>query len=231
MIRACLPTHCLGHPARIEEIFSICANHCIEVVEDAAEALGSWDKSEHVGIRTRASALSFNGNKIITTGGGGIVLLREEEDAKRVKHLSTQAKVAHSWEFNHDKIGFNYRMPNLNAALGLGQMDSLASFLQKKRSLFLIYREWFLKKGVPLFEERKETKANYWLNSVLLPSRAHRDTFLEKTNQNGVMTRPLWQPMHVLPMYSGCARTRLDVAESIAGQLVTLPSSPLPSRL
>jgi len=226
VIRACLPVHCLGHPARTEQIQKLCRARSIEVVEDAAAALGSFERGRHVGTSARASAISFNGNKIITTGGGGMVVLGDPDDAKYLRHLSTQAKLPHAWEFEHDTIGFNYRMPNLNAALGLGQFQSLPIIISKKYSLFLKYRDWFGNEGVEMVEGRVGTRPNYWLNAIVLPSKESRDHFLEQTNRCGVATRPLWKPMSSLKMFKDCIRTNLQVSEDLYERIVTLPSSP-----
>jgi aminotransferase in exopolysaccharide biosynthesis len=226
IIRACLPVHNLGHPARVGQIASLCARYNIPLVEDAAESLGSCTDGLHTGRIGFVGTLSFNGNKIITTGGGGALITDDESLACRAKHITTTAKQSHPWLFNHDKIGFNYRLPNLNAALGCAQMAQLDVFIAAKRRLALLYRDWFRDwPQVTFFTEPAGARSNYWLNAILLQDRAERDDFLGHTNNVGVMTRPMWTPMHTLPMYRNCQRVGLGNAESIEDRLVNIPSS------
>lgn len=225
-IRACLPVHNLGHPARVEEIATICQKYNIAVIEDAAESLGSFQRARHTGLVGAIGTLSFNGNKIITTGGGGALITDNLELAEKIRHITTTAKKPHPWLFQHDQIGFNYRLPNLNAALGIAQLTRLDDFLAKKRRLTQVYREWFANQpAVDFFLEPEGARSNYWLNAVALTDRHERDRFLEVTNEAGVMTRPMWTPMHTLPMYSKCQRTSLANAEQIASTFVNVPSS------
>jgi len=226
IIRACVPVHNLGHPARAGKIVKVCERYNIAVIEDAAESLGSLADQQHTGRVGLMGVLSFNGNKIITTGGGGALITDNAVLAKRLKHLTTTAKTPHPWLFQHDEVGFNYRLPNLNAALGLAQMAQLATFVVKKRNLAKYYSEWLDEwLQVRFFTEPADARSNYWLNAILLPDRAARDEFLGRTNDCGIMTRPMWTPMHTLPMYQSCQRSNLDNAELIENTLVNIPSS------
>ena len=226
IIRACVPVHNLGHPARAGKIVKVCERYNIPVIEDAAESLGSLADQQHTGRVGLMGVLSFNGNKIITTGGGGALITDNAVLAKRLKHLTTTAKTPHPWLFQHDEVGFNYRLPNLNAALGLAQMAQLAGFVAKKRNLAKYYSKWFDEwLQDRFFTEPAQARSNYWLNAILLPDRAARDEFLGRTNDCGIMTRPMWTPMHTLPMYQSCQRTNLDNAELIENTLVNIPSS------
>ncbi len=222
---ACVPMHVFGHPVKLEEIMDICASWGIPVIEDAAESLGSKIGDRHTGTIAPIGVLSFNGNKIITTGGGGALLFKNEQLAQRAKHLSTTAKVPHKWEFFHDEVGFNYRLPNLNAALGCAQMKRLPLFIDTKRKIALQYQELFSSyPDVKFFTERKGTTANYWLNAVLVPDRKSRDLWLEKLNAAGVMSRPVWDLMPELPMYRHCPQDELKVARMLADRLINIPS-------
>ena len=226
VIRACVPVHNLGHPARVGEIAKVCARYNIAVIEDAAASLGSLSGAQHTGRVGLMGVLSFNGNKIITTGGGGALITDDAVLAERLKHLTTTAKQPHPWLFQHDEVGFNYRLPNLNAALGLAQMAQLDDFVAKKRSLAAHYANWFGQwPQVTFFSERAGVRSNYWLNAFLLLDRQARDEFLGRTNECGIMTRPMWTPMHTLPMYQNCQRFNLDNAELIENTLVNIPSS------
>ena len=226
IIRACVPVHNLGHPARAGKIVKVCERYNIAVIEDAAESLGSLAGQQHTGRVGLMGVLSFNGNKIITTGGGGALITDNAVLAKRLKHLTTTAKTPHPWLFQHDEVGFNYRLPNLNAALGLAQMAQLAAFVAKKRNLAKYYSEWLDEwLQVRFFTEPAQARSNYWLNAILFPDRAARDEFLGRTNDCGIMTRPMWTPMHTLPMYQSCQRSNLDNAELIENTLVNIPSS------
>ena len=224
-LAACLPMHSFGHPCRIAEIVALCGEYGIPVVEDAAESLGSWAGDRHTGTFGRLGVLSFNGNKIITTGGGGMILTDDEDLARRAKHLTTTAKVPHPWEFVHDAVGYNYRMPNLNAALGCAQMERLPQMLAVKREVAGRYAAFCERHGWAFVVEPPGTRSNYWLNAVLLDSREERDAVLEYTNRQGVMTRPAWRPMHRLDMFRGCQQDGLANAEWLEERLVNLPSS------
>ena len=226
VIRACVPVHNLGHSAKIEEIAVICAKYKIPVIEDAAESLGSRRNNVHTGRRGLVGTLSFNGNKIITTGGGGALITDDEELAQRARHISTTAKLSHPWLFKHDEVGFNYRLPNLNAALGCAQLKQLDRFVSEKRQLAAHYDKWFEDwPQARFFSESPNSRSNYWLNAILLDDCVARDEFLDRTNGVGVMTRPMWTPMHTLPMYKSCQRTDLTNAEWIEERLVNIPSS------
>lgn len=228
-IRAVVPMHTFGHPVDLDPLEQICDEYGIALVEDAAEALGSLYKGRHVGNHGVLSALSFNGNKIITTGGGGAILTNDVSLADRAKHLTTTAKLPHRWEFFHDCVGYNYRMPNINAALGCAQLEQLDGFLAKKRAIAECYRVAFENiAGVRWFQEPQVACSNYWLNVILLDeSTAHmRDTLLTATNDAKIMTRPAWIPMHLLPMYDFCPKMDLSETEKMGSHLINLPSSP-----
>ena len=224
-ISACVPMHTFGHPCKIDEIVKICDQYNIPVIEDAAESLGSLYKGRHTGTFGKIGILSFNGNKIITTGGGGMLLFNDTELAKRAKHLTTQAKIPHPWEFSHDETGYNYRMPNVNAALGLAQLEQLPSFIEIKRHLAEAYKNFFQKLNLTFMSEPSDSRSNYWLNCILMQSRKERDEFLEYSNQNGIMTRPAWQLMNTLPMFLNSQSGELKNACLISERLVNLPSS------
>jgi perosamine synthetase len=229
-ISAVVPMHTFGHPARIGRIAEICDRYGIPLVEDAAESLGSYYKEKHTGTFGRIGILSFNGNKILTTGGGGMLLFREKELAAKAKHLTTQAKVPHPWEFVHDEVGYNYRMPNLNAALGLAQLEQLPGFLASKRRIAEEYTRFFAGSDIEFIQEPENARSNYWLNCILLRDRADRDAFLNHTNKNGVMTRPAWRLMNELPMFNTCQSDELKNSKELADRLVNLPSSVLPDK-
>jgi perosamine synthetase len=227
-IKAVVPMHTFGHPVDLDALAAVCSRYRIELIEDAAESLGSLYKGRHTGNWGRVSALSFNGNKIITTGGGGAILTNDEELAARAKHLTTTAKVPHRWEFNHDQVGYNYRLPNLNAALGCAQLEQLPEFLASKRSLAGRYRKAFQGvAGVSFICEPEFASSNYWLNALLLDEdrAGERDRLLALTNDSGIMTRPAWTLMHKLPMFADCPRMELPVARSLERRLVNIPSS------
>ncbi len=226
VIRACVPVHNLGHPARAKEIAAACERYNIAVIEDAAESLGSLSDEQHTGRVGLIGILSFNGNKIITTGGGGALITDDAALARRLKHLTTTAKQPHPWLFRHDEIGFNYRLPNLNAALGVAQMAQLDDFVAKKRKLAKYYATWLDQwPQATIVSEPTGARSNYWLNAMLLQDCETRDSFLCRTNEQGIMTRPMWTPMHTLPMYQNCQRSSLDNAELIENTLVNIPSS------
>jgi aminotransferase in exopolysaccharide biosynthesis len=225
-VTACVPMHTFGHPCRIDEIVEVCNEFNIPVVEDAAESLGSYYKGKHTGIFGRVGVLSFNGNKVLTTGGGGMLLFSDENLAAKAKHLTTQAKVPHPWEFTHDSIGYNYRMPNINAALGLAQLEQLPLFLKSKREIAEVYRVFFSKLDMKFVTEPNNSRANYWLNAIMFESNNDRNAFLKYSNENGVMTRPVWTLMNELDMFRSCETDHLNNATTISKRLVNLPSSP-----
>ena len=224
-IRAVMPMHTFGHPAALDELLQICQQWQLVLIEDAAESLGSYYKNQHTGTIGQFAALSFNGNKVITTGGGGMLLCASVTDGVRAKHLTTTAKVAHRWEFYHDEPGFNYRLPNLNAALGCAQMESLSYFLAQKRKLAMQYKTFFAGTDYQFVDEPAECQANFWLNAIICPDQHSRDQLLHRTNDAGIMTRPVWQLMHHLPAFKQAARGDLACAEVMASRLVNLPSS------
>jgi len=225
-VKACVPMHTFGHPVRIEELAAICSEWHIELVEDAAESIGSKYKGRHTGLFGKVGALSFNGNKTITTGGGGMLLFMDEELGALAKHLTTQAKVPHRWEFRHDHIGYNYRMPNINAALGCAQLEHLDEFIADKRETAKKYAEYFKNvKGLEFFTEPENSFSNYWLNVVILPDHDKQLEFLQETNDNGVMTRPIWELMNRLPMFDHCQHDDLKNTIWFADRVVNIPSS------
>jgi aminotransferase in exopolysaccharide biosynthesis len=226
-IKACVPVHILGHACRIREICDICEQHSIPVVEDAAEGLGSFLDGQHLGTFGKLGVLSYNGNKTITTGGGGMILAGDEELGGHVKHMTATAKVPHRWEFRHDAVAWNYRMPNINAALGCAQMEKLDEILADKRAVAAAYRDFFAGvDGIDYVDAPKGCLSNYWLNTVLFEDRKRRDEFLAQTNDAGVMTRPLWALMADLPMYAKHENDGLKNARRLAEQAVNLPSGP-----
>jgi dTDP-4-amino-4,6-dideoxygalactose transaminase len=224
-ISAVVPMHTFGFPCRIDEIAEICKQYNIELVEDAAESLGSYYKNHHTGTFGKIGVLSFNGNKIITTGGGGMLLFNDEKLAAKAKHLTTQAKVPHPWEYIHDEIGYNYRMPNINAALGVAQLEQIDSYLAAKHKLAEAYKYFFAQTEIQYIPELENSRSNYWLNCVLLPNRHERDAFLKYTNENEIMSRPVWELMNRLPMFKNAKCGDLSNAEWIADRLVNIPSS------
>ena len=225
-IKACVPMHTFGHPVKIDQIADICREWGIELVEDAAESIGSLYHGQHTGTFGKVGALSFNGNKTITTGGGGMLLFQDAELGARAKHLTTQAKVPHRWEFRHDAIGYNYRMPNINAALGCAQLEHLEEFVASKRQVAAEYARFFAgHPDITFFTEPEGCRSNYWLNAVLLKDRAQRDAFLEYTNDHGVMTRPVWELMTDLPMFEHFESDGTPNAKWLANRIVNLPSS------
>lgn len=225
-VKACVPMHTFGHPVRIEELAGICSEWHIELVEDAAESIGSKYKGTHTGLFGKVGALSFNGNKTITTGGGGMLLFMDEELGALAKHLTTQAKIPHRWEFKHDHIGYNYRMPNINAALGCAQLENLDKFIADKRNTASAYEEFFRNvDGMEFFTEPENSFSNYWLNAVILPDHDKQLEFLQETNDNGVMTRPIWELMNRLPMFEKCQHDSLENTVWFADRVVNIPSS------
>jgi perosamine synthetase len=223
-IKACIPVHTFGHPCRIDEILELCKEWEIEVIEDAAESIGSKFKGRATGTFGKIGVLSFNGNKTITTGGGGMILTNDEDLASRAKHLTTQAKAYHPWEYYHDVMGYNLRMPNLNAALGVAQIEQLDYFIELKRKLAERYKSFFTDSGIGFFCEPENSRSNYWLNSIMLGSRAERDEFLEFTNKKGIKTRPAWHLLNNLPMFKECQVYNIPNAEWAEAHLVNLPS-------
>ncbi len=226
-IKACMPMHTFGHACRIDEIAKICEEYNIELIEDAAEGMGSKFKGKHLGSYGKLGAISFNGNKIMTTGGGGVILTDDEELAQKAKHLSTQAKIPHPWEYNHDAIGYNYRMPNINAALGLAQLEQLPAFVKSKRDIATKYKSFFESKGLKFFDDLSNETSNFWLNAIILNNKEERDQFLKITNEAGVMTRPIWQLANTMPMFKHCLTSNLDNSKWLEERVVNIPSSVL----
>lgn len=225
-VKACIPMHTFGHSVRIEEIAAICNEYHIELVEDAAESIGSTYKGQHTGTFGKVGVLSFNGNKTITTGGGGMMLFQDEELASLAKHLTTQAKVPHRWEFRHDHIGYNYRMPNINAALGCAQLENLDKYIESKRQVAAEYEEFFKNiDDIEFFIDTPNTFSNYWLNAVIMKDKEAQIEFLQQTNDNGVMTRPIWELMNRLPMFEKCENDGLKNTIWFADRVVNIPSS------
>ena len=225
-IKAVLPMHTFGHPAQLDEIEQVCQRWNLVLIEDAAESLGSYYKGNHTGLKGTYSVVSFNGNKIITTGGGGAILCNQGSQPEVAKHVTTTAKLSHPFEFNHDQMGFNYRMPNLNAALGCAQFAKLEAYIKDKRDLAEKYEEFFKDTDFKFFKEPDYAKSNYWLNAIICPDRASRDSLLENTNNAGVMTRPVWKTMTELPMYRNCLQDTLENTHYFSERIVNLPSSP-----
>lgn len=227
-IAAVVPMHTFGHPVDLDALLELSRRFGIPLIEDAAESLGSWYKGRHTGQWGLLSALSFNGNKTITTGGGGAILTNDEELGRLAKHITTTAKVPHRWEFNHDRIGFNYRLPNINAALGVAQLETLPCFLEAKRALAARYQALLADvPGVSFFTEPEGCRSNYWLNTLLLEpeSAGRRDELLAATNDAGIMTRPAWTLMSRLPMFADSPRMDLGVAEDLERRIINIPSS------
>ena len=225
VIKACVPMHTFGHACKIDEIVAICNQYNIAVVEDAAESLGSYYKGKHTGSFGKVGVFSFNGNKIITTGGGGMIATDDEDLAKRAKHLTTTAKVPHPYEYIHDEIGYNYRLTNLSAALGVAQMESLPLFIEKQRELASKYETFFKALEIEFITEPKDSTSNYWLNAVILKDRESRDAFLKQTNDNGVMTRSIWRLMNKLEMFKDAQCADLSNAEWLEDRVVNISSS------
>jgi perosamine synthetase len=225
VIKACVPMHTFGHPCRIDEIKDICDKYHIFLIEDAAESLGSMYKNKHTGTYGQIGTMSFNGNKIITAGSGGCIITDDEELAKKAKHLTTTAKVPHKWDFYHDMVGYNYRMPNLNAALLVAQLENLDSFINSKCKLAEIYKDFFNDVDYIFFKEPAGGKSNYWLNSIILKNKQQRDEFLNATNSQNVMTRPIWILMNKLPMFEHAQCGDLKNSEWLEERVVNIPSS------
>ncbi len=225
-IKACVPMHTFGHPVHLDKLVEVCNRYHLELIEDAAESLGSFYQGKHTGTFGKIGAISFNGNKTITTGGGGMLLFQEASLGKYAKHLTTQAKVPHRWEFVHDHIGYNYRMPNINAALGCAQLEQIDTILANKRETAEKYQQYFAdKKNIHFFTEPEGSSSNYWLNAVLLNDKEEQLKFLEYTNDHAVMTRPIWELMNRLPMFKDCETDGLQNTIWFADRVVNLPSS------
>jgi len=225
-IKALVPMHTFGHPAELDELLVICLKWNLILVEDAAESLGSFYKGNHTGTIGEFSAISFNGNKVITTGGGGMVLCKNLNEGVHTRHVTTTAKLPHPYEFYHDEPAFNYRLPNINAALGCAQMEVLPEFLKQKRTLAMQYQTLFSNSDFQFVVEPEYASSNYWLNAIICPDVKSRNLLLKETNARGVMTRPIWQLMHRLPMFKNALKGDLRVSEWIEAHLVNLPSSP-----
>lgn len=227
VVRACVPMHTFGHPVELDHLLRVCEQWGLALVEDAAESLGSYYKDRHTGTFGCVGTLSFNGNKIMTTGGGGMILC-DEELGMHAKHLTTTAKKPHPYEYVHDEIGYNYRLPNLNAALGCAQLEQLEIFITSKRELASRYAAVLEGSELLFFQEPEGCRSNYWLNAVICESRTRRDALLKVTNDSGVMTRPIWQLMNHLPIYTHCRRGDLTNSEWLEARVINLPSSVLP---
>lgn len=224
-ISAVVPMHTFGHPCRIDEIARICEEFNISLIEDAAESLGSYYQGKHTGTFGKLAAFSFNGNKTITTGGGGMIITNDEALAKRAKHITTTAKQPHPYEFVHDEIGYNYRLPNINAALGCAQLENLSRLLESKRAIALSYQKFFANSNINFVSEPKNSNANFWLNALILKDKQAREAFLKSLNEAGVMSRPIWRLMNELPMFSDCQSSDLSNAKWLEERVVNIPSS------
>jgi len=225
VIKACIPMHTFGHPCRVDKIKEICDKHHIFLIEDAAESVGSVYKGRHTGAFGQVGVMSFNGNKIITAGGGGCIITNNKILAKKAKHLTTTAKVPHKWDFNHDMVGFNYRMPNLNAALLVAQLENLDNFISSKRKLANAYEAFFNSTNYIFVKEPMDGKSNYWLNSILLKNKQQRNEFLNEANLQNVMTRPIWTLMNKLPMFKDAHCGDLTNSRWLEDRVVNIPSS------
>ena len=225
IIKACVPMHTFGHPCKIDEIVEICDSYNIAVVEDAAESLGSYYKGKHTGSFGKVGVFSFNGNKIITAGGGGMLVTDDEQLSKKAKHITTTSKVPHPYEYIHDEIGYNYRLTNLAAALGVAQMENIQLFIDKQRYLAKKYEVFFKDTNIDFIKEPKDSKSNYWLNTVILKNRQTRDEFLKYTNDNGIMARPIWRLMNKLDMFKDVQTGNLDNSKWLEDRVVNISSS------
>ena len=224
-IAACVPMHTFGHPVEIEELVRICTEYNIPLIEDAAESIGSLSNGIQTGRFGLMGTFSFNGNKTITCGGGGMIVTDNDEIGLMAKHLSTQSKIPHPWNFEHDNIGYNYRLPNLNAAMACAQVEQLDAFIENKRELATLYSNFFKNTSIDFVSEPENCASNYWLNAVLLKDLKERDSFLEFTNKNNVMTRPVWTLMTKLEMFKDSIKGNIDNAEWLEDRLVNIPSS------
>lgn len=228
IIRAVVPMHTFGNPVDLDALIDLCERYNLVLVEDAAESLGSYYKGKHTGGFGRVSAISFNGNKILTTGGGGAILTNNDQLADYAKHLTTTAKIPHRWSYEHDEIGYNYRMPNINAAIGCAQLQKLPMFIDQKRQLTLVYEDLIKSiDGVTLFKEQIHAKGNYWLQTLILEESLSRDSILEFLNENGVMSRPIWTPMDELVQFQQMPKADLTVTKRLKNSLINIPSTPL----
>lgn len=229
IIKACIPMHTFGHPAKIQEIANICKEWNITLIEDAAESLGSYilkdNQKVHTGLEGLASAFSFNGNKIITCGGGGMIITNDPILAKELKHITTTAKIPHPYEYHHDKLGFNYRLPNINAALALAQLENIALFLQSKLKIANAYEDFCKNHDINFFSARNNTFPNFWLNAIICKNKTERDEFLKISNDKGIMTRPIWKLNHQNPMYQDCQTDTLTNSYDLQDRIVNIPSS------
>ncbi|MCF8196394.1 MAG: LegC family aminotransferase [Polynucleobacter sp.] len=228
IIKAIVPMHVFGHPSNLEEIAKVCEEFSLIMVEDAAESLGSLYQGKHTGTYGLMGVLSFNGNKTITTGGGGAILTDSLDLAKKAKHISSTAKIAHDWKFLHDDIGYNFRMPNINAAIGCAQLEKLPTLLQSKRKLFEKYRDALSNiSEVTLIKEPSYARSNYWLQTILLDQSAaiYTQDILISSNKSGLATRPIWEPLHKLPHFANCPRMNVEVAENLSTRIINIPSS------
>ena len=231
IVKACVPMHTFGHPVRIVEIQKICKEWNINLIEDAAESLGSFvianNQKIHTGNFGVCGILSFNGNKTITSGGGGIILTNDLKLAEKLKHITTTAKIPHPYEYNHDMLGFNYRLPNINAALGVAQLEQIQLYLDDKRKIALSYKKFFESnfKEIKFINERKDTLVNFWLNAIMMEDKKQRDEFLKFSNTNGVMTRPIWGLNNQSPMYRECEHDSLRNAQFLSDRIINIPSS------
>ena len=225
-IRAVVCMHTFGHPVDLDKLASVCERFSLILIEDAAESLGSRYKDRHAGAWGRLSVLSFNGNKTVTTGGGGAILTNEKDLAIAARHLTTTAKTAHQWEYVHDRIGYNYRLPNINAAIGCAQLEQLPDLIERKRRLAEAYAKIFADTpGVCFFQEPDFARSNYWLNVLLVDTAENRDALLMRSNMQSIMTRPAWTPMHHLPMFNDCPRMNLETADDLHNRIINIPSS------
>jgi dTDP-4-amino-4,6-dideoxygalactose transaminase len=222
--------HTFGHPSDLESLLAIARDFNIVLVEDAAESLGSYYKGQHTGTFGLLGTLSFNGNKTITCGGGGVIITNNEKLGKLGKHLTTQAKVPHRWDFVHDHIGYNYRMPNINAALACAQLEQIEAFIENKRELSSAYEQFFEEKNIEFISEPKTARSNYWLNAILLKDLEERNEALANLNDAGIMARPCWQLMHRLTMFQDCLKDNQANAAWIFDRLINIPSSYRPNR-
>ncbi|MEW6528200.1 MAG: LegC family aminotransferase [Spirochaetota bacterium] len=223
-ISAVVPVHIFGQPCKIDKIVDICNEYGLICAEDATEALGSWYKNKHCGTFGKVGVFSFNGNKIITTGGGGMVVTNDPEVAQRILHLTTTAKVPHPYEYIHDEVAYNYRLPNINAAIGVAQMEWFNGILSNKRQTARLYKEFCDKGGIRFISEPDNSQSNYWLNGIILENRQERDKFLNYTNSNGIQTRPIWRLMYKLEMYKDCFKIDTPDAEWLEDRVVNIPS-------
>jgi aminotransferase in exopolysaccharide biosynthesis len=224
-ISACVPMHTFGHPVKIDLIAEICSTYNVALVEDAAESIGSFYRGVHTGNYGMVGVFSFNGNKTVTCGGGGMIITNNDQIAKKAKHLTTQAKMPHRWEFVHDNIGYNYRLPNINAALACAQMENIEKFINAKRNLAYSYQSFFNNTPFKFIKESDGARANYWLNAILVNNYIERNSMLAFLNDSGVMARPCWMPMHKLKMFENCYRISMDNTEWISERLINIPSS------